>query len=171
MHHPRMLITTMSLLAALAIGGCAGVDAADGAGSRPDPTPTSTQGGSDGSTVRTDDVAEARELWQALGVTSYEMLIDRSCFCPTAGKMRVTVEDGVVTAAAFTDAGRTEPIILEHVSTIDSLLDAVTSTVKDFDQVTVELAVKDGVPVRGSADAAMAIDEEIRWTIIEFTPQ
>jgi hypothetical protein len=43
------------------------------------------------------ELARARERWEGAGVQSYDLGLERMCFCAGAGPVRVEVRDGVVT--------------------------------------------------------------------------
>ncbi len=116
-------------------------------------------------------LAAAAKKWQATASASYVFTLDRLCFCPVEGPVRVTVRDGVVESAQVlrTGAYLTGPS-LEWTPTIDevfaALADALAIPAAYF---KAEYDPTYGFPVVASIDHwANAVDDEITYRLSAF---
>lgn len=115
--------------------------------------------------------AAAAKRWEATAPASYVFTLDRFCFCPVEGPVRVTVRDGVVESAQVlrTGAYLTGPS-LEWTPTIDdvfaALADALAIPAAYF---KAEYDRAYGFPVEASIDHwARAVDDEITYRLSDF---
>lgn len=111
--------------------------------------------------------------WEATAPRSYVYTLERLCFCPIVGPVRVTVREGVVESARVVNAGAdlTGPA-LAGIPTIDEVFDALSYALSipaasfsaRYDRVY-------GIPVEASIDHwARAVDDEITYRLSAFAP-
>ena len=76
----------------------------------PSGTPSGTPTG------EVDSLDAARAAWAASGISNYDFIITRQCFCLETwiGPFAVRVRDGVSTVTRLSDGSEVEPMILEQ---------------------------------------------------------
>lgn len=108
---------------------------------------------------------EQRQIWADTGVDSYRYRVMRGCFCSgPVGTFRVTVTDGVVTAAESTYDGEPVPDdVLPLVPTVDSLFAVIEEAIgSEVDGLVVEYHSDLGYPTLIDIDwIERAIDDEV----------
>jgi len=112
------------------------------------------------------DLARARSLWEAAGITSYRYTIDRVCFCPPVSKT-VTVVDGAVTSVEVTPANSA----FTTGWTMEELFDELDAILNRTDRgdVAVEYDAERGYPKSVTADPVLrATDDEFSYTVTDF---
>lgn len=113
-----------------------------------------------------DRLASARATWAAAGVTDYDLVVDGSCFCTSAGLVRVRVRAGTATVTGVgptNDAGGTTPPEGTP-TTVEGLLDVVDRSLGAAEKVTVTYDGR-GVPTTIAIDMIVAaMDDEVTWT-------
>lgn len=116
---------------------------------------------------------EAAKRWEATGPDSYVYTLNRLCFCPYEGPVRVTVRNGVVESAQNVGTGEylTSPA-LDWVPTIDEVFDALAYALKiPAAHFEAEYDPTYGFPVMASIDHwAEAVDDEIGYGLSAFAP-
>jgi uncharacterized protein YceK len=159
----------LSLLVVVLLSSCAD----NGANSTASSTTASSTTASTTTASTTTEAGAAWKRWKQSGVTSYRFHYAQSCFClPKNGTIEVT--DGVVTGfvADSSTAGFDVPSNRANLPTVDSLLREAARAEREatgargviYDPVT-------GVPMFARIDFDKnAIDDEIDWTITDFTP-
>ncbi|MBI4940937.1 MAG: hypothetical protein HY830_09330 [Actinobacteria bacterium] len=118
----------------------------------------------------TDDarerLARARATWAAAGVTDYDLVVEGSCFCTSAGLVRVRVRGGTATVTGVdltNDAGGPTPPEGTP-TTVEALLDVVDRSLGTAEKVTVTYDAL-GVPTTVDVDMIVAaMDDEVTWT-------
>ena len=111
----------------------------------------------------TRDVASARAQWQRTGIRNYEFVSALSCFCAPdyTAPMRVTVQNGLVTAIANAVTGATMPV--SYRQPIDSIFANLSRQATDNPSLlTVQFDPTYGYPVQATfgslaADAGYSI--------------
>ncbi len=116
-----------------------------------------------------DRVSEARTLWDAAGLTSYEYDFSQSCFCvPIAIEpVRVSVANNVVVGAVRVRDGQALPDEdLTFFSTVDELFDRLEQALEQDPEVFEVLFDADlGYPTSANVDISFMIaDEEYSFT-------
>lgn len=90
-----LLSAAATAVALVALAGCSGDDTATA--EDPESTPPATSDPTDTPTVGSYPELEA---------TDYTYVLEQICYCPIAGPVTVTVEDGEVTSAVYAKGGR-----------------------------------------------------------------
>jgi Family of unknown function (DUF6174) len=121
----------------------------------------------------TTEAGAAWKRWKQSGVTSYRFHYVQSCFCiPRNGMIEVT--DGVVTGfvADASTAGFDVPSNRANLPTVDSLLREAARAEREATGARgIIYDPETGVPTFAHIDFDKnAIDDEIDWTITDFTP-
>lgn len=102
-------------------------------------------------------LAEAKALWAAKGPASYEMTLQRLCFCASIEPMRVTVIDGVVQSGG------------DGAVTIDEIFDQASSLGAGGSITELRVNRSTGVPTIVAIDfVAMLADDEVTYIITDF---
>jgi Family of unknown function (DUF6174) len=119
------------------------------------------------------EAGAAWKHWKQSGVTSYRFHYSQSCFClPKNGTIEVT--DGVVTGfvADSSTAGFDVPSNRANLPTVDSLLREAARAEREATGARgIIYDPETGVPTFAHIDFDKnAIDDEIDWTITDFTP-
>lgn len=113
--------------------------------------------------------AEAR--WHASGISSYSMVVHRSCFCgqPFVGPARVVVQNGTVVSVTFLP-DPTLSVTVNGYPTVDSLFYTIRDGLDRAGSIDVTYDAARGFPTRIAIDwVKNAIDDEITYTVTEFT--
>jgi len=111
---------------------------------------------------------QARAVWYAKGLASYRFELTRLCECLPAGRVKVTVEQGVVSGGEYPESGNpVEPALLTYLPTVPDLFDLIEAA---LDQGAVSLAAeydsRFGFPLHVSIDYSAALaDDEIELII------
>jgi hypothetical protein len=120
-------------------------------------------GGSSPTSPVVRDVAAARAKWQRAGIRNYEFVSTLSCFCAPdyTAAMKVTVQNGLVTAIANASTGATVPV--SYRQPIDSIFANLERQAADNPSLlTVQFDPTYGYPVQAefgslAADAGYAV--------------
>jgi hypothetical protein len=123
------------------------------------------------STPRT--AAAATKQWKANHPVSYRFHYSVGCFCPPLSGV-ITVTDGAVTdwVADPPRSGETaRRVTLADLPTVDSLLEEAARADREATgPVEITYDETTGVPMRASIDwLEKAIDDEVGWTVTDFT--
>lgn len=120
-----------------------------------------------GSSGNDRDLDDARDRWDSLEWTDYDMEIMRSCFCAGAGTHEVWVRDDDVVAVWPAGEWPNEfaPVWWDEVPSIEDLFDLIDRANDEADDVTVEYD-KAGWPSRIDIDwLSQAVDDEITYRL------
>lgn len=113
----------------------------------------------------------ARARWESAAVDSYEMTVQRLCFCGLTDPVRIGVEDGVVISRTVVTTG--QPLATreaEYYPDVPGLFAIVEAAIKDADDFDVAFDATYGFPALISIDwAADYVDDEIVYRIEGFT--
>jgi hypothetical protein len=71
------------------------------------------------------ELQRARALWASVGVTTYELTVERFCYCGLVGPVRVTVRDGVTIDVRAVDAPTSDPALAAAYPDVPGLFDEV----------------------------------------------
>lgn len=118
------------------------------------------------------DLFEARAMWASAGVDDYELLLDRSCFCPDPGPVRVRVEDGRKVSVT-SDTASPEPIPLQTYPDVEGLFDLVDEALeRQAHHLRVAYHPSLGYPTQVEVDyERRTADDEIRYqAALRVTP-
>ncbi|WP_088312948.1 DUF6174 domain-containing protein [Kineosporia sp. R_H_3] len=111
-------------------------------------------------------LARARATWAAAGVTDYDLVVDGSCFCTSAGLVRIQVRAGTATVTGVeltNEAGGTTPPEGTP-TTVEALFDVVARSLGTAEKVGVTYDGR-GVPTTIDIDMILAaVDDEVTWT-------
>lgn len=113
-------------------------------------------------------LSEGERRWQDAKPDSYRMTVGLECFCPMAGTWEITVTDGSVEGHMI---GATNgPETDADTPTIDRLYEWATASADMFPDAEIQTAIDErGIPWTVDLDAPDAIDEELAWSIEDFT--
>ena len=179
-----MRTATSAVIAALAVtvlAACGagrttdvGTDVGTGSPSATAGTAAPTRPAGSTPAARVTDLASARAAWAAAGIRDYDLVVGRSCFCPEAGALHVTVRAGVVVRSvveATTDQPGRVPIApKEGPGSVDALFGEIAARQANSYQVNVTYDQASGVPLRIYVDRIKdAVDDEIAW-LVSFRP-
>lgn len=122
-----------------------------------------------------DRLAEARALWAAQAIYSYDYVLQRSCYCGGGTEpARVQVRDGVRTAVVFVEDGTPAPAYVEHLYlTVPELFDFVDDAItRGAHSIEVRYHTTLGYPTFVQVDYdENAIDEEMAFSASGFVPR
>jgi hypothetical protein len=118
-----------------------------------------------------DPVAEFehhRALWNALGITTYELEFQRLCYCPPefTRPYVVEVENGVIVAVRRGDTGEAvDPGAWDRVHSVDSMFDLLEGALDGgADEVLATYHPEYGYPAEIHIDdILMAVDDEVSY--------
>jgi len=118
-------------------------------------------------------LVEASRRWEAAAPASYVFTLFKSCFCPTASPVRVTVRDGVLESAQVIATGmQLTGAELSWVPTIPEVFAALAYAV-DLPAATFSARYDPtwGFPVAASIDHwAQTVDDEVGYSLSAFAP-
>ncbi len=114
-----------------------------------------------------DDLREARRAWRQLGVSDYDMSMNRGCFCIGAGSMEVYVRgDSVAAVLQEQDFWNGNEDWWQYIPTVEGLFDLVDEASEDAFTLEVEYHSQHGYPTSVSIDwIENAVDDEISYSI------
>ncbi|MBX3147675.1 MAG: hypothetical protein KF785_12995 [Gemmatimonadales bacterium] len=118
-------------------------------------------------------LADAMRRWDEAGLRSYELTVNRVCFCPQANiPVRVRVEDGLVVSRTVVATGA--PIqddLAPWYPDVPGLFVEIQRAYAQADDVRVRFDGETGVPISLEVDySRQAIDDEVRWTTEGLKP-
>lgn len=118
-------------------------------------------------------LADAMRRWDEAGLRSYELTLNRICFCPQANvPVRVRVEDGIVVSRTVVATGA--PIqdnFAPWYPDVPGLFVEVQKAYAQADDVRVRFDAETGIPLSIEVDySRRAIDDEVRWTTEGLQP-
>jgi Family of unknown function (DUF6174) len=94
-----------------------------------------------------EDLASARELWEASGPASYQFEIDGGgCECTLAGRYRITVTEGLVSGVIRLDLEAEHAMSSEIGATIDDLFDMIDEGLSGAEEVEATYDTELGFP-------------------------
>lgn len=113
----------------------------------------------------------SRALWESAAIESYQYRLERWCYCGLFGELRVTVVDGVVTAAERPDGQPIDEAGFQYLETVEYLFDRTQQAIDDRAyRFQVEYHPELGYPTLLDLDPDRnAIDEEIRYEVGDLT--
>lgn len=158
----RSLVIVGASLVAIAACGDPSSPTSD---TSPPATTPGTSGPPDGS--GRDQLAVARERWEAARITDYELTTAVGCFCPELPSIRVRVTDGVV--VSVTELGTTD-IDLGEPRTVESWFEEIERLLDGgADRVDVTYDAATGRPLSMWVDREeQAVDEEYSVETVAF---
>lgn len=114
------------------------------------------------------DNAKAR--WAAAGVTSYELVIQRSCFCEDLGQVRVVVTDGVITSRTVLSTGQPLPAAsADNYPDVPGLFAFVEDAFRHAASINASFDGQYGFPRQVVVDfIAAAVDDELTVNVSGF---
>lgn len=110
-----------------------------------------------------------RARWAARGFESYDLTVQRLCFCGSVEPVRVEVRNGQPVSVVV--AGTGEPVLMPaSFPTVPGLFDIVEDAIeRDAHELHVEYDPDRGVPVRIEIDYnENTVDEEVTWVVISL---
>lgn len=113
-------------------------------------------------------LSEGQRRWQDSKPDSYRMTVKLECFCLMAGTWEITVTDGSVEGHMLRD---TRGWVADaDTPTIDRLYEWATNKADTFPDAQIEATIdKRGVPWGVDLDAPDVVDEELAWSINDYT--
>jgi hypothetical protein len=113
----------------------------------------------------------AQELWQRSGIDSYELTVQRICYCLSAEPVRVRVENGIVVSRTFASTGDPVPSTYANLyPDVPGLFAIVEEAARDADDLDVRFDATYGFPAEISIDwYEVAVDDEISYRTESFT--
>ncbi|NQW18639.1 MAG: hypothetical protein HQ478_14275 [Chloroflexi bacterium] len=133
--------------------------------------------GEDISMVVVEDLLEAQtnldtalQKWRRTNYRDYTFTLDRSCFCPGAGRHNIKVESRRMASATFEGSDRLPG---GRLFTIDELFEEVQKAIDSrFSEVDVTYDESFGYPIAMSFDIARnTVDDELRMTASNLVPE
>lgn len=115
----------------------------------------------------------AKARWAAQNVSSYEIVVRRSCFCATTDPVKVTVVNGQVTARVFTTDGQPVPAnLIAYYPDVPGLFDLVEDGYDRAASINVTFDAEYGFPASTVIDyIANAVDDEVAISATGFVKQ
>lgn len=120
--------------------------------------------------ISAEELAAARERWDANGSDDYDMTIVRGCFCGPSGPFVVEVRGGEIVSVRFADSGEPIDPALAGVATVDGLFDFLAEELaRPSDRVLATFDPSLGFPVSVDVDLDfMVSDDELSFRIREL---
>lgn len=113
----------------------------------------------------------ALERWQHSGIDSYELTVQRICYCLSTEPVRVRVENGVVVSRTFVSTG--QPVPSSYASLypdVPGLFAIVEEAARDADDLETRFDATYGFPTEISIDwEERAVDDEVTYRTEAFT--
>lgn len=120
------------------------------------------------------ELATARARWNSSGVASYEYVLQQKCFCVLGGqKVRVTVLQGVVTAAVHETSGQpVSPQFMPAFVTVERLFELIEDGFRrKAHRIEATYDAQHGFPADFFIDYNQNIaDEELGYSATQFRP-
>ena len=115
------------------------------------------------------DLRAAQERWASKAVDSYQLTLQYNCFCPFRDPIRVTVEDGRVTAVTKLGGAAVNP---QDVQWYPLLVESAFRAVQDnlgADEIEVTFDPAFGFPAHVNANPDdQTYDEEFSFDVTDF---
>lgn len=110
-----------------------------------------------------------RARWAARGFASYDLTVQRLCFCGSVEPVRVEVRNGQPLSVVFAATGEPVPMAASF-PTVPGLFDIVEDAIeRDAHELDVDYDPALGVPVRIEIDyEENTIDEEVTWVVVSL---
>lgn len=123
------------------------------------------------STRLVTNLRAARARWASSGITSYELTVNRLCFCGFVDPVRVTVEDGTIVSRTVVSTGEPLPAAYaEYYPDIPGLFAIVEQAATEADELDTRFDAVYGFPTEIAIDwIENAVDDEVVYRTEAFT--
>ena len=157
-----LLSAAATVMALTALAGCSDDDGGDTA------TDTSSNNSSDEPTTSEPTPEPTVGTYPEFAPEDYSFVLEQVCFCPIAGPVKVTVEDGEVTSAIVTKSGSGMEKGSDAPEYLWKTINDVIAEANDTEAASVEVSWPDGQDWPDSVavdEVELATDDEISYVI------
>ena len=154
----KILLSAATAVALVALAGCSGDDDGETATDPSSTSPTSGETSSD----------PAADGYPRFEPEDYSFVLEQICYCPLAGPVRVTVEDGEVRSAVITKGGHGMKKGSDAPEYLRITINDVIARANDPEAAKVDVEWPDGqdYPTSVAVDQVEnAVDDEVTYVI------